>query len=189
MQERHEVREPVIRREEFHDAPRRGFEHPDGIYHHAYGDHPYAYHHYHPYVWGPRWHPYGFFLNTLAADAFYFTLADQAYYYDYGVYYIPSGNGYMAVAPPIGALVGYLPDGYETVQVGDMIYYYYGGAFYVREGNAFRVVTAPPGAVVYLLPEGAVEQLVNGEYYMVFNNVYYLPISQNGQDAYEVVQP
>ena len=186
--ERHETHEPVIQREEFRRVPRPGGDRPGVVYHPVHGDHPYTYHTYHPYVWGPRWHPFGFFLGTMAADAYYFTLANQGYYYDYGVFYIPSGNGYLAVPPPIGALVGYLPDGFETLQVGDMIYYYFGGAFYVREGSSFRVVPAPQGAIIYQLPEGATEQLVNGDYYYLFNNVYYLPISQNGQDAYEVVQ-
>ena len=187
--ERHEVHEPVIRREEWHGGGRRpGEGRPGGIFHPVYGNHPYAYHTYHPYAWGPRWHPFGFFMSAMAADAYYFTLANQGYYYDYGVFYIPSGNGYTAVPPPVGALVGYLPDGFETVQVGDYYYYYFGGAFYTKEGNSFRVVPAPAGAIIYQLPEGATEQAINGETYLMFNNVYYLPVSQNGQDAYEVIQ-
>jgi hypothetical protein len=50
-------------------------------------------------------------------------------------------------------------------------------------------VAAPPGAVITQLPVGAVEQQVNGQDLLVYNNVYYSPISQDGQDAYEVVTP
>jgi hypothetical protein len=50
-------------------------------------------------------------------------------------------------------------------------------------------VAAPPGAVITQLPVGAVEQGINGEILLVYNNTYYLPISQDGEDAYEVVNP
>ena len=172
----------------YRNEPNRGFRNNEGVYHHVYGNHAYAFHAYHPYIWGPRWHPFGYFMGSLAADAFLFSIAGQQYYYDYGVYYQPSGNGYAVVAPPIGAVVSYLPDGYVTVQVGDALYYYYGGAFYISMGNSYRVVPAPAGAIVYEIPEGAAEQVINGINYLLYNNTYYLPISQNGQDAYEVVE-
>ena len=151
----------------------------------AYGYHP---HPYHPFYWGPRWHPVGFFLSALAADAFYFSLANQAYYYDDGVYYTPYNGGYQAVAAPIGAVVASLPAGYETVQVGDDYYYYYGGTFYINNGQGYQVVQAPIGAVVTQIPDGAVDQQINGQDYLVYNNTYYQPVSADGQDAYQVVQ-
>ena len=48
---------------------------------------------------------------------------------------------------------------------------------------------APPRAVITQVPVGAVEQDVNDQQLLVYNNVYYQPISQDGQDAYEVVPP
>jgi hypothetical protein len=150
----------------------------------AYHAHPYR-----PYSWGPRWHPLGFFLSSLAADAFYFSLANQGYYYDDGVYYEPYNGGYTAVAAPMGAVVNSLPDGYETVQLGDGNYYYYGGTFYVDGPNGgYQVVAAPVGAVVSQIPDGAVDQQINGQDYLVYNNTYYQPVSADGQDAYQVVQ-
>ncbi len=160
----------------------------EGIYHHEYSVHPYFYHPFHPYVWGARWHPFGFFAGALAADAILYNWGNQQYYYDDGVYYQPSGSGYSVVNPPIGAVVSYLPAGYLTVPLGDDTYYYYGGTFYVSEGGSFRVVPAPPGAIVTEIPEGAAEQSINGQNYLLYNNTYYQPISQDGQDAYEVVQ-
>jgi hypothetical protein len=151
----------------------------------SYGYHA---HPYHPFYWGPRWHPLGFFLASLAADAFYFSLANQAYYYDDGVYYSPYNGGYQAVAAPIGAVVASLPPGYETVQVGDDYYYYYGGAFYINNGQGYQVVVAPIGAVVTQIPDGAVDQQINGQDYLVYNNTYFQPVSADGQDAYQVVQ-
>jgi hypothetical protein len=85
-------------------------------------------------------------------------------------------------------VVNYLPEGYETTMVGDDTFYYYGGTFYVSTGQGYQVVAAPPGAVITQLPDGAVQQDVNGESLLVYNNVYYAPISQDGQDSYEVVQ-
>jgi hypothetical protein len=159
------------------------------VYHsHNQPYHPYAYHPYHPYYWGHNWHPVGFFLASLAADAYLFSLANQQYYYDDGVYYEPSQGGYSAVPAPVGAVVNALPPGYETTMVGNDTYYYYGGAFYIDTGNGYQVVQAPFGAVVTQIPDGAQDQTINGQDYLVFNNTYYQPISQDGQDAYEVVQ-
>ncbi len=37
---------------------------------------PYFYHPYRPFYWGPRWHPWGFFIATLAATAIIVSFAD-----------------------------------------------------------------------------------------------------------------
>lgn len=153
------------------------------------GIHPYSYHPYRPYYWGPRWHPLGSFLTALAADAIYFSLNNQRYYYDDGCYYVPSNSGYSVVPAPIGAVVSSLPEGYETTMVGNDYYYYFGGAFYINNGQGYEVVPAPFGAVITQLPVGAAEQTINGQNLMVYNNTYYAPISQDGQDSYEVVDP
>jgi hypothetical protein len=153
------------------------------------GIHPYYYHPYRPYFWGPHWHPLGFFLSALASDAIFFSFNNQRYYYDDGCFYLPSNGGYAVVAPPIGAIVASLPPGYETPMVGNDTYYYFAGVFYVYTGQGYQVVAAPPGAVVSQLPVGAADQQINGEDILFYNNTYYEPISQDGQDAYEVVPP
>ncbi|HLX93025.1 MAG TPA: DUF6515 family protein [Puia sp.] len=153
------------------------------------GNHPYYYHPYHPYYWGPRWHPVGFFLSALAANAIRIAFNNQWYYYDDGCFYLPQGSGYAVVIPPIGAVVGYLPDGYETCQVGDAYYYYYAGVFYTAIQQGYQVIPAPAGAVVTSIPDGAIEQTFNGESVLFYNNTYFAPILENGQDAYEVVSP
>lgn len=178
---------PVIHQE---DNRRRNIGREDAhVYHTGNypGIHPYAYHPYHPFYWGPRWHPFGFFLSSLAANAIRFSIANQWYYYADGCYYIPYRGGYSVVPPPINAVVSYLPDGYETVLVGNDYFYYYGGAFYISIPQGYQVVQAPPGAVVSQLPDGATEQDMNGQTLLFYNNTYYQPISQDGQDAYEVV--
>jgi hypothetical protein len=151
------------------------------------GIHPYQYHPYRPYYWGPHWHPLGFFLSALAADAILFNFNNQQYYFDDGCFYLPSNGGYSVVPAPVGAVVASLPPGYETCTVGDQTYEYFGGVFYVYTGQGYQVVVAPPGAVITELPVGAVDQSINGVDLLVYNNTYYQPISQDGQDAYEVV--
>ncbi len=126
-------------------------------------------------------------MSGLAEDAMWFNFNNQRYYYDDGCYYLPTDGGYSVVPAPIGAVVGSLPDGYETTSVGDQTFYYFGGMFYVYTGQAYQVVAAPPGAVITELPEGAVNQQIDGQDILVYNNTFYQPISQDGQDAYEVV--
>jgi len=151
------------------------------------GLHPYAYHPFHPYYFGPRWHPMGFFLETLAFNAIRISIGNQWYYYDNGCYFQTYHRGYTVVAPPIGAVVNYLPEGYETTMVGNDYFYYYGGAFYITIGDRYQVVQAPYGAVINQLPVGAVEQNFNGVNLLVYNNTYFEPIYLDGHDAYEVV--
>jgi hypothetical protein len=159
------------------------------VYHNHYQPaHAYVYHPYHPYYWGHNWHPLGYFAATLATDAFLFSVANQQYYYDDGVYYEPSAGGYSVVPAPIGATVSSLPPGYETTQVDGVYYYYYGGVFYIDTGNTYQVVQAPFGAIVTQIPDGATQQDINGQTYLLYNNTYYQPVTQDGQDAYEVVQ-
>lgn len=149
---------------------------------------PYAYHPYHPYKWGPSWHPLGFFARSIAADIFLFSYLNQQYYYDDGVYYQPSNGGYIVVNPPVGSVVNSLPIGYEEVQVDNNYYDYYAGVFYIAIDQGYQVVAAPLNAVVTNIPDGATEQDINGQTYLFYNNTYYQPVSTNGQDAYEVVQ-
>ncbi|HTR29050.1 MAG TPA: DUF6515 family protein [Puia sp.] len=153
------------------------------------GIHPYYYHPYRPYYWGPHWHPLGFFLSSLATDAIWFSFNNQRYWYDDGCFYLPQNGGYAVVPAPVGAIVATIPPGYETPVVDGTTYYYFGGVFYVYTGQGYQVVTAPPGAVIYQLPDGATDQQIDGQDFLVYNNTWYEPVSQDGQDAYEVVPP
>jgi hypothetical protein len=151
-------------------------------YHHYY-NHPYS-----PYVYGPSWHPIGFFVRAFAATAIIISFNNTQYHCEDGVYYAPGNDGYVAVAPPIGAFVPSLPNGYATVNVGGMDFYYYGGTFYAQAENGYQIVQAPPGAIVYNLPGGC-EQVQSGNIlYLKYNNAYYQPIQFNGQNAYEVAE-
>jgi hypothetical protein len=63
----------------------------------------------------------------------------------YGPYYW--GPDFAVVAPPIGGVVGYLPDGYMTFVINGVRYYYSNG-YYFR--------TCPSGYVIVSEPEGSV---------------------------------
>jgi hypothetical protein len=153
------------------------------------GVHPYYYHPYRPYYWGPHWHPLGFFLSALAADAIWLNFNNTRYWYDDGCFYMPQNGGYAVVTAPIGAIVASIPPGYETPVVDGTNYFYFGGVFYIYTGQGYQVVAAPPGAVIFQLPDGATDQQIDGQDFLVYNNTWYEPISQDGQDAYEVVPP
>jgi hypothetical protein len=149
----------------------------------------YHYHAYRPYHWGSSWHPLGFFAAALATTAVAIAINNQHYYYDSGVYYAPASGGYNVVAAPIGATVTALPEGFSTIPVsGGGNYFYYGGDFYIQTNSgAYQVVAPPAGVVVANLPDGAQTTTIGGIQYMVYNDTYYQPVSQNGQDGYEVV--
>ncbi len=50
------------------------------------------------------------------------------------------------------------------------------------------VVSAPAGAIVPNLPEGCEQVQAGGTIFLKYNNTYYQPIVNNGQNAYEVVE-
>jgi hypothetical protein len=172
------------------DASRRPYRRPPILYG---GNRYYAYHAYYPhpftaFYYGPSWHPVGFFLASLFATAIVINVADRPYHYYNGVFYEPYNSGYRVIAPPPGAYVPSIPQGYQQVAVGGQTYYYFGGAFFVMNGNNYQVVPAPAGAVVYNLPQGAANTVVANYNYVQYNGTYYQPIQINGQDAYEVVE-
>jgi hypothetical protein len=154
-----------------------------------YSFHSYAYHPYHGYSWGPSWHPWGFFVATLAATAIVVTVANQQYKYDQGVYYVASDGGYTAVAAPVGATVPTLPEKAQPVVVNETTNnYYYGGTYYEKSKDGYTVVAPTAGTVVENLPEGGKEVKVGDQKYVQVGDTYYQPIKRDGKDMYEVVE-
>ncbi len=150
---------------------------------------PYFYHPYRPYYWGPVWHPWGFFVATLATTAIIISVENQQYHYDQGVYYVVSNGGYTVVAAPVGATVTTLPQGSQTVVVNETTNnYYYGGTYFEKSGGGYTVVAPTAGTVVESLPEGGEEVRIGDVTYVKVGETYYQPIQQDGKDMYEVVQ-
>jgi len=155
---------------------------------HFYCYHPYYYHPYRPYYWGPAWHPVGFFITVLAVTAVIVTIENQKYYYDQGVYYIESGDGYTVVQAPLGATVNSIPSESQTVVINETTNnYYYGGTYYEKEGDEYKVVPPTAGSVVENLPDGAEEVRIGDQTYVKYGETYYQPIQVDGKDMYEVV--
>jgi len=71
------------------------------------------------------------------------------YYGHGGVYYRPSGHGYVVSRPPRGMFIrGGLPLGFATLVVAGLTYYTLAGIFYRPAPNGYVVVDAPAGVVV-----------------------------------------
>lgn len=179
-------RNTVVRSNNYRPYPR-----PPYVYggHRYYCFHPYFYHPYHPFYWGPVWHPWGFFVATIATTAIIVSVENQHYYYDQGVYYIQSNGGYTVVQAPVGATVKTLPDNTQTVVVNETTNnYYYGGTYYEKSKDGYTVVPPTAGTVVENLPEGGEEVKIGDVTYVKYGETYYQPIQQDGKNMYEVVQ-
>jgi len=150
--------------------------------------HPYVYHPYRPFYWGPVYHPWGFFAATLAATAIIVSVNNQAYHYDQGVYYMAGNGGYTVVQAPVGATITTLPTNSQTVVVNETTNnYYYGGTYYEKSEKGYTVVPPTAGTIVSSLPEGGEEVKLGEVTYVKLGETYYQPIQQNGKDVYEVV--
>jgi Family of unknown function (DUF6515) len=150
--------------------------------------HPYHYHPYRPYYWGPVWHPWGYFIATLATTAIIVSVNNQQYHYDNGVYYVPSNGGYSVVAAPVGATITTLPSNSQTVIVNETTNnYYYGGTYYEKSSGGYTVVAPTAGAIVENLPDGGEEVRIGDYTYVKVGETYYQPIDRDGKSMYEVV--
>ncbi|NMH26601.1 DUF6515 family protein [Flavobacterium silvaticum] len=169
----------------------RVYSRPPHIYggHRYYAYHPYHYHPYRPYYWGPVWHPWGFFVTTLATTAIIVSIHNHHYHYDHGVYYVAGNGGYTVVEAPVGATITTLPESSQTVVVNETTNnYYYGGTFYEKSDGGYTVVPPTAGTLVENLPEGATEEKIGDQTYVKLGETYYQPIEKDGKNMYEVVQ-
>ena len=159
---------------------------------------PHHHHHHMHRGWhpGPRWHPVGFFLTTMAVTAVVVHVAssNEKVYYDDGTYYKETTSdqgekGYTVVQAPIGARVPTLPEGSAEVDVAGKNYYYHAGVFYFpdTDGEHYVVVQPPTGAVIPYLPDGYKKEYHGDILYYVYGDIYYQPKSVNGEVSYEVV--
>jgi hypothetical protein len=109
-------------------------------------------------------------------------------YYDSGVYYVKSGDGYEVIPAPPGATIPALPGGSETVVVNETTNnYYYAGTYYEQSGDKYIVVPPTAGTIVPNLPEGGEEIKVGDITYVKIGETFYQPVEVNGKEMYEVV--
>lgn len=152
----------------------------------------------------PTWYyPVGWAVTTMATTAIVVSAInannaaakeseDGKVYYDNGVYYTKTKDGYKVIPPPQGAEIPAknIPEGYTMVKKGNQEYLYAAGTFYEQTTNGnLTVVGAPVGVTVPYLPkEGINEVEFNGSTYYELYGVYYLPI-QSGTDVMYKVTP
>ena len=155
----------------------------------AYRTHfAFYWHPYRPFYWGPAWHPWGWWVATIATTAIIIELNNQTYHCDHGTYYVEKDDGYEVVQAPVGATVESLPEETEVVQVNETTNnYYYGGAYYEKSELGYTVVPATAGTIVPHLPEGGEEVKVGDITMIQFGETYYMPIQVDGEDMYEIV--
>ncbi len=159
---------------------------------HIYYSNPYYYFPFRPYRWH-GWYPWGYVVTTMVQTAIIVSVINDAgqeqdYNYDDGNFYLKTEEGFVAVAPPIGAVVPSVPSDAEKVKNGTDTYYYYGATFYQKTPQGYEVVIPTAGTVVSHLPEGADEVKVGDRTYVMFDNIYYQPIQVNGKNLYEIVE-
>ena len=154
---------------------------------------PYYYHPYRPFYWGPVYHPWGFFVATMATTAIIVSITNddnekEEYNYENGTYYMKTEDGFVAVQAPVGAEVPDIPKEAQKVEVNETNNYYYGGAFYEKNADGYIVVPATAGTIVPGLPEGGEEVKIGEVTYVQFGETYYQPIQVDGKDMYEIVE-
>jgi hypothetical protein len=72
----------------------------------------------------------------------------RSYYFYGGVWYAPSGPGFVVVRPPVGMVISALPPYYSTVWIGGLPYYYANDVYYTWDPaqNGYVVVDPPANA-------------------------------------------
>ncbi len=154
--------------------------------------HPYFYRPFHPFVWGPMWHPWGFFIVTLATTAIILSVDDDVH---------PAID--MATAPVFNysnssieqefAMSGpasvFSYDYHDYTGYNNRLsetFYYDQGVYYVKGDGGYTVVSAPVGAKIKTLPTGYETVTIEGgatNYY--YGGVFY----EKTSSGYTVVPP
>jgi hypothetical protein len=153
---------------------------------------PYFYFPFEPYYWD-GWYPWGHIVSSVVETAIIVSAINddgdkEDYSYDDGNFYLKTEDGFVSVAPPIGAVVPSVPKDAEVVTDGKNTYYYYGATYYDKTNKGYEVVVPAAGTVVSNLPEGAQEVKIGEQTYVVFDDIYYQPVKVNNKNSYEIVE-
>ena len=69
----------------------------------------------------------------------------RSFYFSGGIWYAPSGPGFVVVRPPVGVVISVLPPYYSTVWFAGVPYYYANDVYYTWDpGQNGYVVVDPP---------------------------------------------
>jgi hypothetical protein len=88
----------------------------------------------------------GYVAPALPPGSAHITFQGRPYYFHGGVWFRPSGSGFVVVMPPVGIVLPLLPAVHVRLWIGGMPYYYANGIYYAAApGPAYVVVAPPPG--------------------------------------------
>ena len=108
-------------------------------------------------------------------------------YYDQGLYYEQTADGYKVIPPPPGAQIASLPEGYTQVTQAGKQYGYYQGTFYVESDGEYVVTQAPTGAIVPYIPDSATETTKDdGTKLYEYAGTEFQAVSLSGDTSYVV---
>jgi len=85
----------------------------------------------------------GYRVGVLPAGYVVVKYRTGPFYYSAGVWYRPTGPGFVVVAPPLGIVVPILPPAYATIYAGGVPYYYANEVYYQQVPDGYTVVNAP----------------------------------------------
>ena len=102
----------------------------------------------------------GYVVRTLPERRHIIHYRNKEFFYFGGVWYRPSGPGFVVIRPPIGIIVPVLPSFYTTVWLHGTPYYYANDVYYVwrPDLNGYEV-TNPPAAATTAEPPLVADEL------------------------------
>jgi Family of unknown function (DUF6515) len=87
----------------------------------------------------------GYVVHALPPGHAVVAFRGGSYYFHGGVWYQPSGPGFIVVRPPVGIVVTALPPAYVTVWAAGAPYYYANDVYYAQAPGGYAVVDPPAG--------------------------------------------
>ena len=155
---------------------------------------PFFFHPFVPFVWGPMWHPWGFFVATMAMTAIIVSFADADLppVMNSSEYFVNVSGNALQLNPNMrsGPNMAYEDEAPQRnpIMADDEVYYYDEGVFYLKEEEGYTVVAGPIGALVKKLPDGF--ETVNLDEAGTVKNYYYGgTFYEKVSKGYKVVPP
>ena len=124
----------AMERHDFHGPERHESHEPFRTEHWTFDD---RFHHDHFYP------ALGYGIATLPYGNVGIGFGPDRFFYQAGVWYQPSGAGYVVVQPPVGIVAPALPPAYTTVNVAGTPYYYANGTYYIATPGGYAVAQPP----------------------------------------------
>ncbi len=132
--------------------------------------------------------PLGRLVAELPRSAEKVTVRMTTHYYAGGLFLRKSGDMFLVVRPPTGAVVRSQPRSAVRVRAHGVRFYYHDGFFYRRRGSSkFEVVPGPAGAVVRSIPVNSRRRVVAKREAWWYAGVTYRPFQKSGRTLYRVM--